>query len=401
MEVMKRPILDLLRASRLPGWAAALGALLVSGDALAVDCASLPTPVYGRGGSAAKPLIGKIAGALAKVGGQPTVIYQAPGACFGINSLISGEKLTGTASYWDVDSKEQTCDLPLAGVDVDFANMGNTAKLCPGVGDLPAGIGEFESPAQAFDIFVPKASSQTSISAAGLYFVYGFGAQGQAEPWTDESQIIRRDENSAAQIFLGLATGVPITKFKGVDAKSNGNSVKLVSTSPSPEKAIGFASSEVVDANRDVINILAYQHTGQSCGYYPDSTANARDKRNVRTGQYHIWAPGHFFAKVGADGKITNPDLAKVIGYYTGETPGPDGVDTLNLSIKAGAIPRCAMEVWRTGDLSTPISNAPAEPCGCYFDFVATGASSCKPCDADAACDASAPHCRHGYCEVN
>ncbi len=279
--------------------------------------------------------------------------------------------------------------------------MGNTAKLCPGVGDLPAGIGDFDAPVQAFQFIVAEASSQTSISAAGAYFVYGFGAGGQAEPWTDESQIIRRYENSAAQIFIGLATGVPVTKFKGVDAKSNGNSVKLVSTSPSPEKAIGFVSSEVADANRNVTNTLAYQHTGQSCGYYPDSTGNAFDKRNVRTGQYHIWSPNHFFAKVDGAGKITKPEVAKVVGYFTLAEPPPSGVDTLSLSITAGAIPRCAMEVWRTDDLSTPISNAPAEPCGCFFDFTATGATSCKPCDADAACDASAPHCRFGYCEVN
>lgn len=387
-------------APRLLGVAAAAGVLLGSNPARAVDCASLPSPVYGKGGSAAKPTIGKIAGALTKVGGQPTVIYQAPGACFGINSLISGEKLTGTASYWDADGKEQTCDLPLTGADIDFANMANTAALCPGVGSLPAGIGDFQAPAQAFTLFVPKASSQTSISAAALYFVYGFGAQGQAEPWTDESQIIRRDENSAAQIFLGQAINVPITKFKGVDAKSNGNSVKLVSTSPSPEKAIGFASSEVADANRNVINILAYQHSGQSCGYYPDSTASALDKRNVRSGQYHIWAPGHFFAKVDGAGKITKAEVAQVIGYYTGEIPGPAGVNTLELSIKAGAIPRCAMEVWRN-DLETPVSNAPAEPCGCYFDFVATGATTCKACQDSAGCDASAPNCRFGYCEVN
>lgn len=397
----ERNFLNPRRAARLVGAAAALGALLASGQALAVDCASLPNPLYGRGGSAAKPVIGKIAGALTKAGGQPTVVYQAPGACFGINSLISGEKMTGSASYWDADSKEQTCDLPLTGVEVDFANMGNKATLCPGITELPAGIGDFSSTAQAFDLFVPKASSQTSISAEAVYFVYGFGAQGQAEPWTDESQIIRRDENSAAQIFIGLSAGVPITKFKGVDAKSNGNSVKLVSTSPSPEKAIGFASSEVVDANRDVVNILAYQHKGQTCGYYPDSTANSRDKRNVRTGQYQIWAPGHFFAKVDGAGKIIKPDLANVIGYYTGEVPGPAGIDTLELSIKAGAIPRCAMEVWRDEDLAAPISNAPAEPCGCFFDFVATGATTCQSCQDDAGCDASAPHCRHGYCEVN
>ncbi|RYE88329.1 MAG: hypothetical protein EOO75_13395 [Myxococcales bacterium] len=392
------------RAARWLGATLALGGgLLLSGQAWAVDCASLPSPVYGRGGSAAKPTLGKIGGALTKVGGQPTLIYQAPGACFGINALLSGEKMTGTASYWDAAGKEQTCDLPLTGVDVDFANMGNSAVLCPGVTSLPAGIGDFSASVQAFDFLVPKASSQTVISSEAAYFVYGFGAQGQAEPWTDESQIIRRDENSAAQIFIGLSVGVPVSKFKGVDAKTNGNSVTLVSTSPSPEKAIGFASSEVADANRNVINVLAYKHRDQSCGYYPDSSANARDKLNVRTGQYQIWAPNHFFAKVGADGKISDPDTAKLIGYFTHETPDPAGFNSLELVIQAGAIPRCAMEVWREVDLAAPVSNAPAEPCGCFFDATATGTSSCQACPGgqDSECSASSPHCRFGYCEVN
>jgi hypothetical protein len=387
-----------------PGRLAAAVAALIGlspAAALAVDCASLPNPVYGQGGSASKPLFAKVSTALAKAGSQPTLIYQAPGACFGINSLLSGEKITGTASYWDADGKEQTCDLPLTGVEVDFANMGNTAPLCPGVTALPADVGDFPGPAQSFNLIVPKASSQTSVSAAALYFVFGFGAQGQAQPWTDESQIIKRDENSAAQIFIAQSINVPVTKFKGVDAKTNGNSVKLVSTSPTPEKAIGFVSSEVADANRDVITNLAYKHYNQTCAYHPDSGANAFDKRNIRTGQYHIWAPSHFFAKVDGAGKIAKPDVAKLIGYYTGELAPPSGVNILELSIKSGAIPRCAMEVWRNDDLGTPVSNAPAEPCGCYFDSVATGTSTCKACSDNAGCDATAPNCRFGFCEVN
>ncbi|MCU0655707.1 MAG: hypothetical protein MUF64_10610 [Polyangiaceae bacterium] len=390
--------------SRTARGAAVALAVLVSwgpGVAQALECAALPSPVYGQGGSAAKPQLGRIATALTKAGGQPTLIYQAPGACFGINSLLSGQKITGTASYWDAEGKEQTCDLPLTGVDVDFANMGNSATLCPGVTGLPADIGDFPGPALAFDLIVPKASSQTVISAAAAYFVFGFGAQGQAEPWTDESQIIRRDENSAAQIFLGLSINVPVTKFKGVDAKTNGNSVKLVSTSPTPERAIGFASAEVADANRDVVNVLAYKHYGQSCGYTPDSTANAFDKRNVRTGQYHIWAPSHYFARVNAGGQIAKPDTAKLVGYLTGQLAPPAGVNLLEQVIKSGAIPRCAMEVWRNDDLGAPVSNAPEEPCGCYYDSVATGASSCKACSDNSGCDASAPNCRFGFCEVN
>jgi hypothetical protein len=39
-----------------------------------------------------------------------------------------------------------------------------------------------------------------------------------------------------------------------------------------------------------------------------------------------------------------------------------------------------------------------AEPCGCYFDFKTTGASTCAACTDDSTCGAG--KCRHGYCEA-
>lgn len=390
------------RASRLAAFGAAV-ALASPSKAFAVDCASLPNPVYGLGGSAAKPLIGKTAAALARVGSTDTVVYQAPGACLGINGLMANTKITGTASYWTADDKEQTCDLPIAGAEVHFANMGNTAAGCPGVGTLPADIGDFPGPVQAFTLVVPLASSQQSISAEAAYFVFGFGQTGQASPWTDELQIFRRDVNSAAQLFISLATGVPSERFKGVDTKSNSGTITAVSSSATPEAAIGLVGGEVADANRSAVRVLAYQHRGQSCGYWPDSTPTAFDKRNVRTGQYAIWAPMHFFAKVDAAGAIVHPGTARYLGYFTDESTAPAGVDVTELSIKSGTVPACAMEVQRQGDFGDVASYAPAEPCACFFEKVATGTTECAACPsgADTECAAGAPHCRHGYCEVN
>jgi hypothetical protein len=384
-------------------WLAALAALAAPDSALAVECASLPNPVYGLGGSAGKPLIGKTAAALAGAGSTDTIVYQAPGACFGINGLIAATKITGTASYWLADGTEQSCDLPIAGADVHYANMGNTATGCPGVAALPPDVGDFLGPVQAFTLVVPLASSQQAISSEAAYFVFGFGQTGQAAPWTDESQIFRRDVNSAAQLFIALAAGVPSERFKGVDTKSNAGTITAVSGSPTPEAAIGLVGGEVADANRARVRILAYQHRGQSCGYWPDSTLSSFDKRNVRTGQYAIWAPQHFFAKVDGAGAIVHPGAARYIGYFTGATPAPTGVDIAELSIAAGTVPACAMEVQRQGDFGEVSSYAPAEPCGCFFEKVATGATECAACagGADAECPANAPHCRHGYCEVN
>jgi hypothetical protein len=382
---------------------ASAAVLSFAAPALAVPCASLPDPVYGLGGSAAKPLLGKVGAALAGATPASTVVFQAPGACFGIYGLIDSKTLTGTASYWTADGKEETCDLPNEGVAIDFANMGNSAPLCADVqtpiADL--GIGDFLGPIQAFNLIVPLASSQLSISAEAAYHVFGLGAAGGVAPWTDEEQLFVRNATSAAQLFIAGSIGVPAEKFKGKDMKTNGATVAGVGASTKPEAALGLVGGEVADASRESVRTLAYQHKGQSCGYLPDSNASSLDKRGVRTGQYFIWSPQHFFARVDGTGAIVSPTARKLIGYFTGETTPPTGVDIAALSIGASTIPACAMEVKREGDLGAISSYAPAEPCGCLFDSIATGATSCATCTDDAGCGVAAPHCRHGFCEVN
>jgi ABC-type phosphate transport system substrate-binding protein len=385
-------------------WFVALGLVLGVKTASAAPCAGLPNPIYGLGGSAQQPLVGALATELSKQNPATTIVYDSSkGACSGINGLYgpTPTKMTGTAAYWSADGTQGTCDLPIAGESADFGTLGNSATLCPNIPSLPAEIGDFRGPVTAVNVFVPKASSQQSISAEGLYFVYGFGATGQAAPWTDESVIIRRNQNSFVQIFIGLAAGIPVTKFKGIDAGTNQNSVNLVVATPAlAEKAIGFASSQTVDDNRDVVRSLAYQHTGQSCGYWPDSTADAFDKQNVRSGQYYLWSRLHFLAKVDGTGKVADPETAKVIGYFTESLPPPGAIDYTKLVIDNGAIPDCAMRAQREGDLGALASYAPTEPCGCYFDYVATGATTCAACSTGSPCAGAGEQCRHGYCEA-
>lgn len=381
-----------------------VGAILCSASpALAIPCSTLPAPVYGLGGSAAKPLLGKVGAALAGATPASTVVFQSPGACFGIYGLLDSRKLTGTSSYWTPDGKEETCDLPTEGVSIDFANMGNSAPLCPDVQTpiAEAGIGDFLGPVQAFNLIVPLASSQLSISAEAAYYVFGLGAAGGVAPWTDEEQLYVRNATSAAQLFIAEAIGVPAEKFRGQDMKTNGATVTGVGASTKPESALGLVGGEVADASRESVRTLAYQHRGQPCGYLPDSSATALDKRGVRTGQYFIWSPQHFFARVDASGAIVSPNARALIGYFTGDVAPPAGVDVAELSIRASTIPSCAMEVKREGDLGAISSYAPDEPCGCLFDSIATGSTTCATCTDDASCSASAPHCRHGFCEVN
>lgn len=378
--------------------------LLGSSSALAADplplCSSKPAPIYGLGGSATKPLLGKVAAALAAQATPRTIVYQAPGACVGINGLIGATTLTGTASWWDTAGKEQQCTIDPP-VPIDFANMGNSATSCPGVSALPADIGDFSGPVNGYTLIAPKASSQTSISKEAAYFVFGFGQQGQAAPWTDEANIFVRDQNSAAQLFISLGTGVPAAKFKGVDTKSNSGTITAVAQSAKPEAAIGLVSGEVADASRDTVKILAYQNSGQTCGFWPDSTPTSFDKRSIRNGQYWLWAPVHFFAKVDAQKKIANAAVAEFVGLFTGEVTNPN-IDMLSIETKSGNVPKCAMNVWRDGDLGPIRKQAPEAACGCAFEKLATGTApaSCTACDSDAKCGASTPTCRFGFCEA-
>jgi len=377
--------------------------LLLSGhatQALAqeVSCLDLESPIFGLGGSAAKPLIGRLATALAADDEPITVVFKAPGACHAINAFIDEEPLTGTASYWEPDGTEKSCTFPLEGVPPDYGYMANTPTACPGVAGLPEGLGSFPGPVTAWNLMVPVASTQQSISSEGIYVVYGFGNQSQAAPWTDESQLFSRNPTSAALLALAAASSLPPERFLGIDVETNGNMVTQLSQSPNPEAALGFASGEVADANRATVRTLAYQHKGQTCGYWPDSSAITFDKKNVRDGHYWLWAFHRFYAPVDESGQVANPAVRRFFANVTGSAPDPD-IPVLDITIDNGTIPRCAMRVTRDGDYTALKPYADEAPCHCYFESRATGSSSCATCAVDTDCSAAAPHCRHGFCE--
>jgi hypothetical protein len=381
----------------------ALGAFAPHAEAQTA-CSSLPNPVIGVGGSASKPLIARVAAALAGATPAQTVIYQSPGACFAISHYVDGTPITGTASYWDATGTERTCNLPITGVAPDFGMAGNSATLCSGVTAIPAGIGEFQGPVTSWSVIVPFDSTQTTISREALYFIYGFGAAGNVSPWNVTAQIYGRNATSAAQIELGLAIGVPASRFLAINTMSNQGTVNALNASTNHEAAIGFTSTEVVDANASIVRTLAYQHTGQSCGYWPSSTATSFDRRNVRDGHYYLWSQYHFFTPVDAGGTITNPGARALIGYFTGDVLPPAGVNVLRETIQNGNIPQCAMNVWRDTDMGPLYSFVPPQSCSCYFEEVATGAApaSCTACGSDTDCTSpTASHCRYGYCEVS
>ena len=394
---------------RVACFAAAMLGALAARPALAQNpaCSSLPNPVYGMGGSAQDPLVRAVAAALAGSSSPTTIIYDSSkGACSGINALYGASPLkVSVGRYWLPNGTEARCDLAVTGQAASFGALQTEAQRCPDIpATLPADIGRFDGPVGSVNVFVHPQSSQTSISSEALYNIYGFGADSGVAPWTDPSVIIRRNASSAVQIILGLATGIPPSRFHPttIDAVTNPESVRLVAEAANPQAAIGFASSQVVDSgtNRSRVRSLAYQDKGQTCGYWPDSTVDAFDKANVRSGQYALWSTLKFYAKVDGAGKITDPNTEKVVRYFTERVDLPDNLDYTKFVIDAGSVPSCAMNAKREGDLGAISSYAPPNPCHCYYDFVATGATSCKSCTTSADCSGTQRCSRHKYCEA-
>jgi hypothetical protein len=71
----------------------------------------------------------------------------------------------------------------------------------------------------------------------------------------------------------------------------------------------------------------------------------------------------------------------------------------LEAIINKHLVPKCAMKVKRTAEMGPLSPVTSGLRCGCFFDKVANGASSCTPCGGPGDCPSSAPSCNYGYCE--
>lgn len=409
----------------LTTWVASMLGPVPEAHAANPNCSSLPgTIVYGAGGSAQAPLLTQIGTQLAKTSTPISVVYSDSGsACAGYNDLVTPTSISGTALYWDGSGSTLSCTLDPGGDPVTFAVMGNGPTLCSGVTGLATGFGQFLGPVQPVDFVVPASSSQQSISTEAAYFIWGFDASDASHtvtPWGTPADVFTRSASSFVALFVGLDTGVPVATVAahGTQESTNSATVTALNTlngTANAEAGIGFVSGEVADGNRSEIKVLAYQHTGQTCGYWPDSTINAFDKVNVRSGQYWLWSPVHFYAAVNSSNQITDANTASFIGLFTGNATPPTGVNVFGAEVAAYTVPSCAMQAGRDGDLAAPYSYAPSTPCSCEFDFATNNTnkpSTCQTCTQNSGCSTS--HCRNigpplqadagtgnvGYCEA-
>lgn len=374
------------------------------------SCSGLPGPVYVTGATFSTTFLGKIAQSLAQK--NTTLVFLGAASCTAFRSVLEGTTIEGSAVHWTADvtldpalkSSQVPCIIdPGTAPDIAVSDVfGTTCQDFP-QGALPSSITDSFGPVQALGFAVPSQSKQRSISAAAAYDVYGFGAQSGVAPWTDETALLHRGGSSGTQNLIAAAIGLPAAAWRG---RFQASTAELTTTllqqgsmaGSVADSTLGIVSSDVVQQRPDQLRLLAFQAADQTCGFWPDSTATARDRNNVREGRYPLWGPYHFFTR----NPPAKPSTQQVVNAAAGNI-SVAGVDLLSLYAQKALVPQCAMHVARTKDGGGLKAFKPDVSCSCYFDFLTTGQSSCKTCSASSACSGSAPNCNVfngvGYCE--
>jgi hypothetical protein len=405
--------------------AASLGALclLISPRAQsAVDCSTLPSPIYVTGSSAIQPLIKNMGAAL---DGTITIVSQKPGSCVGVAAVATPTSMSGTGIYYTNVGGTPTsnsCNLDPNGTPADVGVSDVFPQTCLNNGlvtSLPSTLIDTHGPTQAMTFVVPAASTQTSIIADEAYFMFGWGALDQVTPWNDPNYFFVRNSTSGTQNILAYTID-PVdepafvnnywaAKGNGIDSGGAGAVVTkmaaALTTASSPDLIIGILASEDADpygpSSATPINQLGFRGPGQMHGYLPDSQLGAHDKINVRQGRYMPFGPLHMLA-IGGEGGTLSPNAKLFIDLVLGNpTTPPAPFNALDLTISTGLTPDCAMEVSRTAEGGPVALYSHPAPCGCYFEFKATGSTTCTACTGtgQGSCTTAGQQCRNGYCE--
>jgi hypothetical protein len=419
--------------------------------------ANIPNPVIISGSSASKPVLQALANVL---GSAVSIIYQNPDSCLGVADWLGGMPSTETGiatQFLNPATGSGSACTPQTTDVVDIAVSDVFPATCAVT--LTANQVEVEGPIQAMTFAAPSGSQgSASISAEAAYVVFGYDATTNiVAQWATPTSIYTRASTSGTLNMIGAAIGLKPGQWANAAVAmpapaqqasgTSGMFTDIANATGTPaNQTIGILSDEAVIQNNATalakaadagttaatVKALYYQHTGQSCGYLPDSNATTFDKANVREGRYAIWGPLHFMANLDATSKQPNGPhaaaVAAVLNYFlaTGANPSAtlftnaSDAGTIDVTAKqavidneanplvGGVVPWCAMHVMRTSEIGPEMSFSPAEPCGCHFEKVATGAtisSYCKACSSNSDCAADGstsayPVCRYGYCEV-
>ncbi len=374
-----------------------------------VACTSLVNPIFVLSGDTQVPIVRQVGKKLRAMADPTTVVWVATGSCSIIDTLYTGGNITATGSYipddpnWDAKSGAvPTCTMPAGGVAPDLGIPISFPAAC-NKATPPATLGAIRGPVQSFVFVVPTASVATAISAEEAYLVFGFGAAGGVQPWTNEETYFIRPASKGTQVSLGAAIGVPAAKWKGKRIDKSTEVASSTASAKAPDQAIGILGTEIFDsaANRAVLRTLAFQGFSQNLGYLPDSVATTFDKRNVRDGHYLSWSHVFYMTKVDAAGTPSKARVKTLVDVFVGG-PGATaaGIDTVALAASNGLVPVCAMTVQRSAEGGALSPVTPAAPCGCAYEAsVGKIPAGCVACLDDSTCTGEA-RCSYGYCEA-
>jgi ABC-type phosphate transport system substrate-binding protein len=375
-------------------WISALGVLIaVPHIAVAADCPTFTDPIVVVGSSAVAPLINAMQTVLGQQAAPTTLVYGTPGSCNGVVAVTSDTKpaeacaagtcFTGSVTYYDPNatapaSKIVSCTLT-APVHVDVGVSDVSASTCLQVASGAAnGVKDTPGPVEPMLFVIPKASftnGNKAITAEEAYFVFGYGAAGQAKPWIVEADLARRNAQSGTQLTIAANISVPAGVWKGVDKGGSGgvrDALIAANAGTSPATAIGILGSDIYDLNRDKLASLAFQAFHQKGAFFADSTATSFDKRNVRDGHYVNWTYLHMLTRLDAT-SAPNAAARRFVDWVTGNTastPAPT-LPTWNitaLTIQAKLVPTCAMKVARSTDGGSLSPFTPAVDCTTMFE---------------------------------
>ena len=384
--------------------------LFSSRSAIAANrpCSDFTNALAIESGDTQEPLLKTLGQELRNSATPMQVLYFLTGTCTVAKDLMTGKVFAQNAvlSYIPSTSEDPTWNpsKPAAQCSVDAAagipvqlGIGATFLTSCTLPTPTVTTGQFVGPNQGYSFVVPKASDQIAMWAEEGHFVYGYGAADQLLPWNDENYMFARTATKSTALTLSSVLGLPVSKLKGVLYDQSSQVLSSVATSTDPEKTIGMLGTEIYDANRDKVTLMAFRAFKQKYAYFPDSTQTSFDKRNLRDGHYIPWAPTIYIGPVDGGGNLTG-NAQTFYELVTGAQTLPD-VDGLPAAISVGLIPWCAMHVTRPADGADLSRYTPAVPCDCYFEkHVANGSTSCTTCTDDGPCGTG--KCRYGYCEA-
>jgi hypothetical protein len=374
----------------------------------AAPCSELTNPIYLQVGDTQVNLMKRLGRALRDNTNKPiTLVWVTSGSCVNIQAIYTGVAIAANTNMayvpsvaedgaWVPSSPTLTCQAPAGGKVPDIANSALFNSACT-TETPPSTVELTYGPVQAYVMAVPEASSQTAITFEEAYFVFGFGLAGMVEPWSDEAALFIRTATKSTLLAWAANISVPADKWKGVRHDGSTMVVSSLQSATTPEKAIGILGAEVYDSLRDTLNVLAFRAKGQYAAYYPDSTATARDKQNVRDGHYTVWSPTVWMDKTSAATPV-NADARYVIDLIAGKAVTPAiNFDMIKIIADVGLVPDCAMGVNRAFEGGPLSLYTPAQSCVCKYESL-VDTSSCAICSDQSPCASGV--CRNGYCEV-